>query len=236
MGLKKEIPNIITLGNLACGLGAIYCAFHSQLILGAILVLSGAFLDFFDGLAARLLKVAGPLGKELDSMADLVSFGVAPGFLVLHLFPAEDPLRFGALIIPLLSAYRLAKFNIDTRQSTIFLGLPTPANALMALGLVFGASGYTGYYGADIFQIITQPIGLLAIAFFGSIITISEIPLLSFKFGPDQKSTNKLRLGLIILTAVSLFIFSLSGLTIIVLLYLLFGVLNQIIWKHDLQS
>ena len=138
------IPHLFTLGNLLCGCLAIKFAFEWDLVMAAILVGLAAVLDFFDGFLARILKVSGDLGKQLDSLADVVSFGVVPGVVMFQylrftefqtdliepVYPPSYPLAYFAFIIPLFSAFRLAKFNIDMRQSHGFLGLPTPANAI----------------------------------------------------------------------------------------------------------
>lgn len=150
--VKKHIPNILTLGNLFCGILAIKIGFSDHYYLAGFFVVFGAMFDFFDGFSARLLKVQGEIGKQLDSLADMVTFGVAPGVIMysfLKFYFAEistidsswipsyaSPIRYEVLIpmlafiIPLLSAIRLAKFNIDSNQSDKFIGLPTPANAL----------------------------------------------------------------------------------------------------------
>jgi phosphatidylserine synthase len=156
------IPNLFTLGNLFCGCLAIIYAFNWQLDWAAYMVFLAAFLDFFDGFLARLLKVEGELGKQLDSLADMVSFGVVPGIVMFQWlrriyeieFVSSAPENIGfdfymfninsvipwysyvALIIPIFSCYRLAKFNIDTRQSHGFIGLPTPANAIFFCSLM----------------------------------------------------------------------------------------------------
>ena len=147
--IKRNIPNIITLANLTCGLLSIIFAFQGNLKLASLYIFASAFFDFFDGLAARLLKVHGKLGKQLDSMADIVAFGVAPGFILFHFMyelnhdiifkiATNDNLFFPellALLIPIFSAYRLANFNIDTKQTTSFIGLPTPTLAIFVAAL-----------------------------------------------------------------------------------------------------
>jgi len=169
------IPHLFTLGNLLCGCLAIKFAFEWDLVTAALLVGIAAVLDFFDGFLARLLKVSGELGKQLDSLADVVSFGVVPGVVMFQMMrvvsfevelgnemniwvatnissSTEDmnnfisPWCYLAFVIPLLSAYRLAKFNIDIKQSDKFIGLPTPANAIFicSLGLIF--CQFIGYY------------------------------------------------------------------------------------------
>jgi len=166
MSIKKHIPNLLTLANLLCGILAIKVGFSEHYYLAGFFVIFGAVFDFFDGFAARLLKVQGELGKQLDSLADMVTFGVAPGvvmysFLKYYFSELETLGDVGsiyretvvnydvylpmiAFIIPLLSAVRLAKFNIDTNQSDKFIGLPTPANAMffVFIPLVVGINDY----------------------------------------------------------------------------------------------
>jgi CDP-diacylglycerol--serine O-phosphatidyltransferase len=150
--MKSLIPNFFTMANLVCGCLAIYFAFKEPLLETATLfIMAGAFFDLFDGFFARLLKVQGELGKQLDSLADAVTFGVAPGMIVFLLFSRicslhEWPIWVGffAFILVIASIYRLGKFNIDTRQSDSFHGLPTPSNALFWIGIVHLYSmGYT---------------------------------------------------------------------------------------------
>lgn len=147
--VKKQIPNLITLGNLLFGVLACYCALQGSLQEAALAICAGIILDFFDGLAARLLKVPSALGKELDSLADLVTSGLAPAFIVYTVLKNGLAATFEmtgewhhtayilaalVLLMPLFAAYRLAKFNIDERQGHSFRGLPTPANALIWVG------------------------------------------------------------------------------------------------------
>jgi len=136
--IKSHIPNTITLLNLFSGVMGIIWVLDGQLLYGAYFVLIAAGFDFLDGFVARLLKVQSEIGKELDSLADVVSFGVLPGIMLFTMVrdQAELPwLPYLTLIVPMLSAYRLAKFNLDTRQTDRFIGLPTPANALFISAL-----------------------------------------------------------------------------------------------------
>ena len=165
MNIRKNIPNTITAGNLMCGCIAVVFAFRGDLVMAAYLVGLAAILDFFDGFAARLLKVSSPIGKDLDSLADMVTFGLVPGICIFHLmyfsliqtkagnipidlskqFSDEGVafffskweliLPFLAFFIPVFSAVRLAKFNNDSRQQDSFLGLPTPANAILIMSI-----------------------------------------------------------------------------------------------------
>lgn len=153
------IPHLFTLGNLFCGCLGIIFAFNWRLDWAAYMVFLAAFLDFFDGFFARLLKVEGDLGKQLDSLADMVSFGVVPGIVVYQLlvslfqeninafaspitpgwhvtiYSGIEYVKYVSLLIPVFSCYRLAKFNIDTRQTNGFIGLPTPANAIFFVSI-----------------------------------------------------------------------------------------------------
>jgi CDP-diacylglycerol--serine O-phosphatidyltransferase len=148
MKWTKEIPNMITMGNMACGLLGIGFVMAGQEWMGFLMMLLGAGLDFFDGFAARKLGVAGEMGKQLDSMADVVTFGVLPGLIwkaMMEYHGYCPPDRFCIngyiwLLIPLAAGYRLAKFNIDTRQTTGFLGIPTPIT-----GLVLGSFAWMSY-------------------------------------------------------------------------------------------
>ena len=131
--MKKYIPNLITSLNLLSGCLAILFVISGDLVIASLLVILGMFFDFFDGLVARLLQVQSEIGKQLDSLADMVTFGVAPGVVIysfLSSFIEDSYIPYISFVIPLLSAVRLAKFNLDSNQSDKFIGLPTPANAL----------------------------------------------------------------------------------------------------------
>ena len=177
--IRRQIPNLITLGNLLCGVISIGTALNGNITVAALFICLGIFLDFFDGLAARLLNVASPLGKELDSLADVVTSGVAPCFILWNiLFDGVNEkwsefLPYTALLIPLFAAYRLAKFNIDTRQSHSFLGLPTPANALIWVGLAL-----TPGLPIHDFSFIVV---LIVISIATDILMVSEMPMFSLK-------------------------------------------------------
>ena len=163
--VKKIIPNLITLGNLFCGIIAIYFACKSSIQIAAVFICLGILLDFFDGMAARLLKVQSEIGKELDSLADIVTSGVAPAFIVfmlLHngldasnnmseeLTPLAFPLTCTVLLMPLFAAYRLALFNLDKEQRHYFKGLPVPANALVWVGIALTLPSFSKTICLDI--------------------------------------------------------------------------------------
>lgn len=176
----KFIPNLFTLGNLLCGVLAIYHIFGDRSETAAMLVVLAAILDFFDGFLARLLKADGEMGKQLDSLADLVSFGVVPAFMLYHLsWPVDGYPRFAFLLLALFSAYRLAKFNIDTRQTTEFIGVPTPVTALMVISWVFIESDLRDWlFGSAL------PYAVFCVLI--SLLLVSEIrlPSLKIKKGP----------------------------------------------------
>jgi CDP-diacylglycerol--serine O-phosphatidyltransferase len=137
--MKKHIPNILTLSNLFAGCIGLVFAFDGNLIYASYAIWIAAIFDFFDGFSARMLNVSSPIGKELDSLADMVTFGVLPSMILYQMIESHPipNLGYGAFILALFSALRLAKFNVDTRQSTTFIGMPTPAAAFFVSGLPF---------------------------------------------------------------------------------------------------
>ncbi|MFN3342671.1 MAG: CDP-diacylglycerol--serine O-phosphatidyltransferase [Flavobacteriales bacterium] len=271
MQLKKHIPNLFTLGNLLCGCLSVVAAFRWELQFATYLILFGAFLDFFDGFIARLLKVSGEIGKQLDSLADMVTFGVAPGMIVFQMLRVSQwgdglkmdelyhPIAFIAFLIPLFSAYRLAKFNIDTRQSDRFIGLPTPANALFfssfPLILEWNSAHYISYERSlsyvlsfpdhplpfspptdQPFSFLLNPVLLTALTVLFSVLLISEIPLLALKFKQFGWKGNEWRWSLVIMAVALLIIFKFLAIPIIVVLYILISILNNTIKSHEIQS
>ena len=204
----KHIPNAITSGNLISGcIGLIFC-FEGQLYSAAFCILIGAGFDFFDGLAARALKVSSPIGKELDSLADMVTFGVLPGMIMLKLIyngPAEGALfqvSMVALAIPVFSALRLAKFNTDTRQSDQFIGVPTPANALLIASLPFIRQANDTLTNT-FFQF--QWLALTAIVL--SLLLVAPFPLLALKFKSLSWKGNEFRFLLMVGSIIALAVF-----------------------------
>lgn len=175
--IRRQIPNLITLCNLLCGVIASYVAVTGQVRMAALFICLGILFDFFDGLAARLLGVSSPMGKELDSLADVVTSGVAPAMIMLRLLAdnAPDPrVAAVAFLIPLFSAYRLAKFNLDTRQSHSFLGLPVPSQALVWVGIAA-----SGHWLPDSWPMVAAFVVLSLVL---DVLMVSELPLFSLKF------------------------------------------------------
>ena len=237
--LKRIFPNLITLANLTCGLFSIVFAFQGNLEMASLCIFAGAFLDFFDGLAARLLKVSSELGKQLDSMADMVTFGVAPGFLMFHfMFYLSNTMIFRhsmsnevfflpaslALLIPILSAYRLANFNIDTRQTTSFIGLPVPALAIFVAAIP--------HINFEQFPMFVDMQFLTIIAIIMPILLVVEMPLFSLKFSKTESISSRLnifRIILILSAVVLFFVFQFAAIPFIVILYLILSLLNNIL-------
>lgn len=230
--IRRFIPNLITLGNLFCGVESVFASLALDNVkLAAVWICAGIFLDFFDGLAARLLKVPSELGKQLDSLADVVTSGVAPAFIMVKV--VEEPLRgmlpsWGVMLamlpfvlMPLFAAYRLAKFNIDTRQGHSFLGLPVPSNALIWVGLAL-----TGY-------VVGGPVAaavMAVVALATDVLMVSELPMFSLKFDFKDMTwrTNKVQYlflaGCVALIAVSR---SWLALSLIIIWYILLSVITQ---------
>ena len=230
--IKRNIPNIITLANLTCGLFAIIFAFGENgggLKIASFCIFLGAFLDFFDGLAARLLKVNCELGKQLDSMADMVTFGVAPGFILFHLMGGN--IVYGqlniaslALLIPILSAYRLANFNVDTKQTSSFIGLPTPVLAafIAAIPLI----------NTDLFPLFVDLQFLVSLSIILPLLLVAKIPLFSLKISNGERISSRLnifRITLILASVILLFVFQFAAIPFIVILYLILSLLNNIL-------
>ncbi len=235
MNLKAQIPNAITLGNLLCGVFSIYATSQDRLGLASILILAGAGFDFFDGFAARLLKVSGEMGKQLDSLADLISFGLAPTFIAMHLCGAFDPdpvwIAFLPAIIAPFAAYRLAKFNLDTRQSVDFIGLATPSNALIWISFPIVAvyGDRDGMVGEVLAAFSGSQAAIIILSLVLSFLMVSEIRFFSLKFSSFGWSPNKFRYILIASAIPLLLLFGLAAIPIILLLYLLLSVIKNII-------
>ena len=233
--IKRQIPNLITLGNLACGVLAVYFAlWWRDPVVAALLVCGGIFLDFFDGLSARLLGVASPMGKELDSLADVVTSGVAPA-AILYCITNITLYRVGMLwlaaiylLIPLFAAYRLAKFNLDTRQTHSFLGLPVPSQALVWVGVALSAHS----------EALTLNMGgvaaVLAVSVLLDVLMVSEMPLFSLKFNFKDlgwKTNSVQYIFLIGCVVVIALLHDWIAISAIILWYLLLSLITQ--RKHD---
>jgi CDP-diacylglycerol--serine O-phosphatidyltransferase len=241
MQIKKHIPNTITLFNLASGLLAIIAIFKGYYDEAFLFVCLGIFFDFWDGFFARKFKVSGELGLQLDSLADVVTSGVVPGLMIFKLlldiqeddtsiyYLTEDFYYMGfvpylGFIITLASAYRLAKFNIDTRQSDSFIGLPTPANALFIMSIPMIQFDGTHEW---LVNALFNPFVLLIISFVSAYMLNAEIPLFSLKIKDFSWDKNKLQVFFLAIAATLFLFLGFTALPIIILLYVVISVVNN---------
>ncbi len=290
-----NIPNLITASNMLCGVLAIILAFAGRIDIAPYFIFGAAVLDFFDGFLARILKQQGELGKQLDSLADMISFGLAPGMIMMiTLIVATTPvgtgdlvwngeyvavgldvksslennaipvsfqtalaidnwksnffdlkqmnwLPFLGLIIPFFSLFRLAKFNIDTRQSESFIGLPTPANTIffMAFPLLLAQYGDTTGWEHDLIRWLIQPVVLIPVIVIMSVLLVSELPLFALKFKHFKWKGNGTRYVFLISCGILISTLLIWSIPIIVLLYLILSFIQHILRKnraHEIQS
>lgn len=275
-----NIPNLITACNMLCGIFAIILAFAGRIDIAPYFIFLAAVLDFFDGFAARMLKQQGELGKQLDSLADMISFGLAPGIMMVIIliygaFPPSNYSMFGGmlpvdvkvhlsniewmealffdkskgctkhlsdllipffgLIIPFFSLFRLAKFNIDTRQSESFIGLPTPANTIffMAFPLLLAQYGNKAGWEHDLILWLVQPVVLIPVIVVMSVLLVSELPLFSLKFKHFKWKGNGTRYVFLISCGILISTLLIWSIPIIVLLYLILSFIQHILRKKS---
>jgi CDP-diacylglycerol---serine O-phosphatidyltransferase len=224
--IKRNVPNFITSLNLLFGSIAIVFVFKNQLADASWMILFAAIADFFDGMAARLLNVHSPIGKELDSLADVVSFGVAPGMILYQLI-GTPPFNWIGLLIPVFAALRLAKFNIDTRQTFYFIGLPTPANALFIASfplIIQHDSYWQSIYLSDISFAVWFFVGIAMVC---SAIMVSPLKLFSLKMKDTSWGNNKTRYIFLVVSLILFLIFSYTSVPIIMLLYVIFSLFSK---------
>lgn len=241
MQIKKHIPNAITLLNLASGLLAIIAIFKGYYDEAFLFVCLGIFFDFWDGFFARKFNVSGELGLQLDSLADVVTSGVVPGLMIFKLlqdiqeddtsiyYLTEEYYYMGfvpylGFIVTLASAYRLAKFNIDTRQTDSFIGLPTPANALFIMSIPMIQFDGTHEW---LVNALFNPFVLLIISLVSAYMLNAEIPLFSLKIKDFSWDKNKLQVFFLTIAATLLLFFGFTALPIIILLYVVLSVVNN---------
>jgi len=222
--LKKHIPNTITCLNLISGCIATYFAFQSDYTIALLFIIIGAVFDFFDGLTARLLHVSSPIGKELDSLADCITFGFAPSAVLFdflssfHIHNIFIP--FLAFIMVAFSALRLAKFNLDERQALGFIGLPTPANALFWSALIAGS-------GDDMAAVPLFYWLLLLGMFISCYLLVSEIPMFALKFKTWGWKGNDIKYIFLVTCIPILLLLAISGISVIIAWYVILSVLNN---------
>lgn len=218
MNIKKHIPNTITCCNLISGCIATYIAFQGEYKTALLFIVIGAVFDFFDGMTARLLHVSSPIGKELDSLADCITFGFAPSAIVFQYmsqFDARSP--FFAFIMAAFSALRLAKFNLDERQAMGFIGLPTPANALFWGSLIVGLGDSTPYI---------YDVALVGI-FISCYLLVSEIPMFALKFKTWGWKGNEIKYIFLLTCIPLLLLLGISGLAAIIAWYVILSIINN---------
>jgi len=232
--MKKHIPNLITLGNLFCGTIATIFAVEGDFMHAGLFVVLGIILDFFDGFAARLLNVSGELGKQLDSLADMVTSGVVPGVIMLKLlgdkqigldsFTVPSFLPLLGLLLTLGACYRLAKFNIDTRQSESFIGLPTPAMSLFVISLPL----ILEYSNIDLVEdIIRNNYFLIGVTVLLTYLMNAEIPLFSLKFKEYSIKNNLVKYMFLCISLLMIVILKYIAIPLIIVLYVGLSVISN---------
>lgn len=257
--ITKHIPNFLTCLNLLCGCIAIILIFQNEFTTAAYLVFAAAVIDFFDGFAARILRAYSAIGKDLDSLADMVTFGVVPGLMMYALFLKYDLkvmeaisdthivigsgsyVQYFSLIISVFSALRLAKFNNDTRQSESFIGLPTPANAMLICSLPFilepclnmqseNCSGGVGCYVESLFLNPWLFVGFCCLM---SYLLVAEQPLFSLKFKTFGFKGNEIRYVMIAASIILFATLKFAGFPVIIFLYILLSIINNFFFKKE---
>ncbi len=261
MKIKQNIPNFLTCCNLLCGCLAIVRAFDGDLVWAAYLVGIAAIFDFLDGFAARFLKVSSPIGKDLDSLADMVTFGLVPGMVMfkmigfsfskqyfgvfLNSFVSNHELGIEqyfiystvfAFSIVIFSAIRLAKFNNDTRQSESFIGLPTPANAILicSIPLVVGLNDVNDFMTlpmTGLNSIIINPCFLLGLTAVLSFLLIAPLQLFALKFQSFDWKGNEIRYVFLGLSLGLLIGLQFLGIPLIIILYIVLSIINNLFFK-----
>ena len=211
MGIKKHIPNTITCCNLISGCIATVFAFNGQFALALLWIVAGAVFDFFDGMTARLLHVSSPIGKELDSLADDVTFGVAPSAMVFYELSAMD---YPTVMEPLRPYIPFFAFNLDERQTTSFIGLPTPANALFWGSLLVGASQWLES------SPVNAPL-LMLMVLLSCYLLVSEIPMFALKFKQWGWKGNEVKYIFVATAAALILLLGVKGIAVVIAWYVL---------------
>ena len=228
--VTKHIPNTLTSCNLISGCIAIVFALNVNYTMALTFIVVGAVFDFFDGMSARLLGVSSPIGKELDSLADVVTFGVAPSSMIYTLLLTLDKsgwnetlasaVPYVAFVMAAFSAIRLAKFNLDERQTTSFIGLPTPANALFWAALIVGSED----------MLVAQShviLLLIVLVFISSWLLVAEIPMFALKFKHWGWHENRIKYVFLVSCLPILLIFGISGISVIIAWYICLSIITS---------
>jgi len=230
MHIKNHIPNTITLLNLLAGIFSIYFGMQGELLFSAYCIFVAAIFDFFDGFAARMLHAKSDIGEQLDSLADVVSFGVAPGFILFHMIglslnsDVESYLPFFGFVVPLFSALRLAKFNVDENQTDSFVGVPTPAVALLAASFpIIILQTFVENPGLY-YDIIFNPYFLVGIAVASSLLMVSPLPMFALKFKSFHWKSNQVQYIFVLASLAFIIFLGFAAVPLIILLYLLLSI------------
>ncbi|WP_214070229.1 CDP-diacylglycerol--serine O-phosphatidyltransferase [Mucilaginibacter sp. dw_454] len=236
--VKKHVPNAITCCNLFSGCVGIVFAVQGNLVTAAYAVFLAAIFDFFDGFAARVLQSFSGIGKELDSLADVVSFGVLPSAILYQLFlqapqihAVSQFLNFSAFLIAVFSMLRLAKFNTDTRQAEIFIGLPTPANAILIASFPLIIDQHPG-----LSKIILNPFVLSAFVVVMCALLVAELPLMSLKFKNKDLNKNIYRYLLLLFSAILILFFKFAAVPVVIFIYITLSIVQFKIAHDDVAG
>ncbi|MBO4331888.1 MAG: CDP-alcohol phosphatidyltransferase family protein [Paludibacteraceae bacterium] len=241
MGIKKHIPNTITCMNLISGSVACVLALNHQYFYASLAIYAASVFDFFDGMAARLLHVSSSIGKELDSLADDISFGLAPG-MILYSWMSQvtgagigDPLPYLCFILSAFAALRLAKFNLDERQTSSFIGLPTPPVSMLTASLIaLFDEKMAGTYDVEwLRDIASNPYVLLAYVAVFSYLMICELPMFSLKFKHLHWKGNEPKYILLGTSVVLLAVLQLAAIPAIILLFIIMSVILYFMGKKE---
>ncbi|MBN2616494.1 MAG: CDP-alcohol phosphatidyltransferase family protein [Bacteroidales bacterium] len=246
MAFKNHIPNTITLLSMTSGIVAVYYGVKGspeQLTYAGMFIFLAAVFDFLDGFAARLLHASSEIGIQLDSLSDLISFGLAPGFILFQMLnlshgkPSDtldgvNVIPFLALLVPLLSGLRLAKFNLDEEQQYSFKGLPTPALALLIASLPLIRQNLYADQGL-FYMVITNTYFLLAIAVFGSMLLVSRFPMFSLKFHGFGFAQNSIKY---VFMGISLVLLILLQVTAVPFIFALYLFVSLVLYLTDIQT
>jgi CDP-diacylglycerol---serine O-phosphatidyltransferase len=235
--VRKSVPSLITSMNLFSGCVSVLFASSGNLYIAGIMIIAAAFFDFFDGMAARLMNSVSEFGKQLDSLADMVSFGLAPSMIIYRLLTIGTDsniiathetlttvLYCAPFLVAVFSALRLAKFNIDPDQANSFKGLPTPANALLIAGFGFAVAGQNNPVTENI---VTDKWFLIIFIIISCFLLVSRIGMFSLKFRNLQFRGNIIRYFFLLASAIMLMIFGLTALSFIIVLYVLLSVFTS---------
>ncbi|MEM9858723.1 MAG: CDP-diacylglycerol--serine O-phosphatidyltransferase [Bacteroidota bacterium] len=218
MSVKSHLPNFLTCCNLACGSVGIVQVFNNNIYIAIYLIWAALVFDFLDGFAARIIGVHSPMGKELDSLADMVTFGVLPGVIAYYLLSANHEswwIPYLGFLITIFSALRLAKFNIDENQTDVFIGLPTPANTLFISSLVFVPAEWLNF------------ILLIILICVSSYLLVAPLEMLALKFKHFRWKDNEFRYLIIGLSIIGILVLQQLALPIIILVYICLSIVKK---------